>query len=333
MAAEVESMFSVREVPWHGLGTIVEDAPTSKDAIVMAGLDWNVVQKPIYQLDKMKPYKGILYDAQGNQVTTPLYEQMEIGGFVANVRDTDNSVLGIVTPKYKIVQNVDAFEFTDSLLGEDVKYETAGSLKDGRTIWLLARMPEYDILGDEIVPYICFANTHDGTGAVKVCMTNTRVVCNNTLNIALNSAKQMWSTKHMGNLTEKLSEAKHTLFMANKYNEELAIEAEKLADIKISDSRFEEIIDLLNPIDYENDSERKINNTKNIKEELFKCYNMYDISKFRGTGWGVVNAVADYVSHHDTERHTDTYTANRWGKIMAGNPELNKYYTALQKVV
>lgn len=94
MAALVESMFSVREKPWHGLGTIVKEAPDSREALRLAGLDWEVVQSPIF--------------------TT----HGKVEGFKANVRSTDRQVLGVVTDRYRVVQNTEAFAFTDALLGE-----------------------------------------------------------------------------------------------------------------------------------------------------------------------------------------------------------------------
>ena len=122
MAANVESMFYVREVPWHGLGTKVEEAPTSEEALRIAGLNWTVDQTPVYT------DSGLL-----------------IPGYKANRRSTDGSILGIVSDRYKIVQNTEAFEFTDAIVGETedgvVKYETAGSLCGGKRIWLLAKMP------------------------------------------------------------------------------------------------------------------------------------------------------------------------------------------------
>ena len=205
MSANVETMFSVRAVPWHGLGTIVEEAPTSKEAIELAGLNWKVESKPVFN--------------EKNE---------EIPGFIANTRNTDGKVFGIVSNRYNIVQNEDAFSFTDSLIGGDVKYETAGSLREGKTVWLLAKMPEKKILGDKVDPYICFTNSHDGFGAVKVCMTPVRVVCNNTLNLALDSASRMWSTRHIGDIQTKLQEAKITLLHANQYMNELNVTAEKL---------------------------------------------------------------------------------------------------------
>jgi len=109
MAANVESMFYVRETPWHGLGTKVKEAPASNDALILAGLNWQVLQEPIF---------------------TAASEPIE--GYKVNVRDSDRKVLGVVTDRYKVIQNNEAFAFTDELLGEGVRYETAGSLQGGK---------------------------------------------------------------------------------------------------------------------------------------------------------------------------------------------------------
>ena len=132
MSACVETMFYVREKPWHGLGVQVMEAPTSRDALILAGLDWQVEQHSVYT-------------AAGDRIP----------GYKANTRSSDHATLGIVTDRYQVVQNSEAFQFTDDLLGEGVTYETAGSLQGGRKVWLLARMPErYIIAGDEIAPYL-----------------------------------------------------------------------------------------------------------------------------------------------------------------------------------
>ena len=178
MAANVETMFYTRVAPWHGLGIRVESALSSQEALQASGLDWNVVQRPIM---------------------TSAYEP--IPGYKANIRDIDNKILGVVSDRYRVVQNAEAFAFTDALLGEGVKYETAGSLQEGRRIWLLAKLPDkYIIEGEQIEPYLVFSSSHDGSGAIKVAMTPVRVVCQNTLNMALSSAKRIWST---GNLVRR----------------------------------------------------------------------------------------------------------------------------------
>lgn len=300
MPACVETMFAVRQKPWHGLGEIVEEAPTAKDAIELAGLNWKVDSNPIFDMF-WNPIKG----------------------YRANTRSSDNSVLGIVTDKYEIVQNIDAFDFADNLIGEELRYETAGSLKKGRVIWLLAKMPERYICEDKFESYMCFANSHDGTGAVKIAMTPIRVVCNNTLNIALHDAKRSWSTKHMGNMNAKLSEARHTLELANEYLDILSTEADKLANEKMTDNEIRETLDKMFPV-ADDASDRQKQNIQNAKDGIMICMIRPDIKKFLNSKWGFINAVSDYVGHSAPARVTANYQENNWGKIMNGHPLLDK---------
>lgn len=197
MSAEVETMFYTREKPWHGLGTRVEEAPSSEDALILAGLDWRVSQRPIMTEDGL-----------------------EVPGFKVNLRENDRKILGVVTDRYKVVQNEEAFAFTDELLGEGVRYETAGSLQNGKRVWLLARLPDdFVVSGDAIAPYLVFMNSFDGTGAIKVAMTPVRVVCQNTLNLALSTASRTWSAKHTGDISGKMDDARNTLIYAGRYME------------------------------------------------------------------------------------------------------------------
>ena len=302
MSANVETMFSVREVPWHGLGTIVEDAPNSTEALILAGLDWDVVKKPVI--------------VDGNAVP----------GYVANVRSSDNSVLGIVSDRYKIVQNKQAFDFTDSLISSgEITYETAGSLKNGKTIWLLANLPDTTLVGDEVKTYICFTNSHDGKGAIRAMMTPVRVVCNNTLNCAINSAKRMWSMKHMGDMESKLAEAREALGLAEKYMKNLDIVATELAVKKMSDSEIETAI--LNLFPMEDNMTDRQKNTIDLSRKAFQtCLNMDDLANFKNTAWGFVNAASDFVSHVAPLRNTQSYRSNNWGSIMGGHPVFDKAF-------
>lgn len=302
MAANVETMFYAgREKPWHGLGVQVEDALCSDEALKMAGLDWEVNQEPIM--------------IESGDV---------IAGYKANVRDSDNAILGIVTDRYKVVQNTQAFDFTNGLIGGDVRYETAGSLQGGKRIWLLAKMPTKSILGDDVEPYLCFTNTHDGSGAIRICMTPIRVVCNNTLNIALDTAQRQWSTKHMGDLETKMEEARNCLAMANSYMIALDESSDRLANTKISDEAIMAAFDELFPVD-EKSTDRKKENVKQIKDEYMVCYFSPDISQFKGTVWGAVNAMSDLVCHNAPKRTTATYQENNWGRIMDGHPIMDRF--------
>lgn len=295
-----------RNLPWEGIGEVVSEAPTSAEALRLAGLDW-----------KVEPRK--IFDETGK----------EIPGFIANTRDRDNKVFGIVSERYNIIQNEEAFSFTDALIGNEVKYETAGALKGGKQVWLLAKMPQTEILGDRIDPYICFTNSHDGLGAVKVCMTPIRVWCSNTLNLALKGASRMWTTRHIGNIEQKLQEARLTLIHAKDYMAELNETAEKLASKKVTEAELESIFDSIYPIK-EGDSLRKINNITDMKEELFRCYNMPDIVQFKGTAWGLINAATDMAAHSTPKRLTETYRENNWGKIMTGHPLVDEIYKRVE---
>lgn len=304
MAANVETMFSVREKPWHGLGTIVMEAPTSADALRLAGLDWQVLQEPIY---------------------TEFGELIE--NYRANVRNSDRKVLGVVSDRYKVVQNVDAFSFTDELLGKGVRYETAGSLQDGKRVWLLARLPrEYIIAGERISPYLVFSNTHDGSGSVKVAVTPVRVVCNNTLNLALSTASRSFSMMHTGNIQDKIQEAKDTLFMAEKYMDCLGGEFEQLRRQRVTDVQVEEYISLLLPMEKEA-TQMQSKNILRLREDMRKrYYDAPDLQKVGNNAYRFINAVSDFATHANPLRRTTNYNENLFSRTIDGNPLIDKAY-------
>lgn len=306
MPANVETMMYVREKPWHGLGVRVEEAPRSAEALEIAGLDWTIEGRPVFN-----------------------DEGVQIMGYKANTRSSDGSVLGIVSNRYQVVQNEEAFEFTDALIGEGVTYETAGSLRGGRQIWLLGKMPERYIVGDKFEPYICFTNTHDGSGAVRACMTPIRVVCNNTLNAALSSAKRSWSTPHRGNVQSRLEEARQTLQLADVYMKHLEEQADKWANESLSMDKAEHIVSVMFALP-ENASERQKRNVQEAHDSIVACMLRPDLAQFLNTKWGFVNAISDFVGHSEPARRTANYDENRWGEIIGGHPLLDKAVTMME---
>lgn len=307
MAANVETMFCAKTPAWHGLGTVVKEAPSSEEAIRLAGLDWEVHSEPIFLKDKV------------------LIEDR-----FANVRVSDRKVLGILGKQYKIVQNKEAFDFVDSLLGEGITFESAGSLNEGRRIWLLANLPSKKILGDEIVPYLVFSNSHDGSKAVTAALTPTRVVCQNTLNLALNGAKRSWTIRHIGNIAKKKDEALHTLNLAFSYMDKMEEKAELLQQVKIKD--FSSIVKAVYPIE-EEASDRVRSNIDQLRSDVEGIYNFTeDLKKFKGSAWGVYNAFADHVSHVLPIRNTETLKERRFISLIDGNKILEKVQGILDKM-
>ncbi|MDO5538965.1 MAG: DUF932 domain-containing protein [Eubacteriales bacterium] len=304
MAANVETMFSVREKPWHGLGTIVAQAVSSKEALQLAGLDWKVEQTEVYT-------------AGGTRAE----------GYKANVRSSDGAVLGIVSDRYRIVQNEEAFAFTDALLGEGVRYETAGALQGGKKTWILAHLPhEYIITGERISPYLVFANSHDGSAAMKVAVTPVRVVCQNTLNLALQKAKRSWSAVHSGSITAKLDEAHKTLFMAEKYMDALGKEIEELQRVKMTDARVLDFIEELLPCGLEVSTVQKRNVEKLREDMKARYFDAPDLQEVERNAYRFINAVSDFATHAKPLRQTDRYKENLFLRTLDGNPMIDKAY-------
>lgn len=308
MSANVETMFYTREKPWHGLGTMVMEAPSSREALALAGLDWEVVQKPLVTDD------GI-----------------SVSGFRANVRDTDNRILGVVTDRYKVVQNKDAFAFTDELLGEGITYETAGALQGGRRTWILAKLPQrYIISGDEITPYLVFMNSHDGTGAIKAAMTPIRVVCQNTLNLALSTAKRSWSTNHVGDIRGKLEDARNTLLYAGEYMAELGKAIDSMNRQKLSDRKVYEYIDALFPL-LDNVMDMQKKNILKMKEDLkARYYDAPDLQHVGKNAYRFVNAVSDFATHARPLKERSNYKESLFARTVDGNAMIDRAYEMMK---
>ena len=303
----VENMFYVRQVPWHGLGIRVEEAPSSDEAIRIAGLDWKVIQEEIYSESGIRiPEK------------------------FANIRDIDNEVLGVVSKRYNIIQNNEAFDFVDNLVGGEVKYETAGSLSKGRNVWLLAQLPSEKILDDEISNYLVFSNSHDGKSAVKVCCTPIRVVCNNTLNIALSSAKRTWSITHSGDVGNKLVAARDTLRLNELYIDNMRKYMESIYTYSFNNVEgFADDIFGLNKGSELTGVARK--NAEMLRDDFIYRYNEApDLGNYRGTKAGVVLALTDHRSHRPHLRLTSTSNEKYMKEAIEGDAWLNNAIRVLE---
>lgn len=304
MAANVETMFYVREKPWHGLGTMVMDAPESKEALRLAGLDWRVIQKPVMTAD------GI-----------------PVPGFQANVRENDLQVLGIVTDRYRVVQNEEAFAFTDALLGEGVTYETAGSLQGGRRTWILAKLPQkYIMNGDEIAPYLVFMNSHDGTGAIKAAMTPIRVVCQNTLNLALAQAKRSWSVNHVGDIQGKIEDAKASLLYAEQYMGELGKELNQISRVRLSDRKVYEYIEALFPLPEQATPQQEKNRSRLMEEMKLRYFEAPDLKNVGKNAYRFLNAVSDFATHAKPLRERKNYRESLFARTVDGNALIDRAY-------
>lgn len=306
---EFDSGFSANGIrPWHNLPQmkVLKDGEYSTvvSALHEASLDWNVVQAPLYT------------DINGKKVVIP--------NQFANIIEEKGLVLGQVSKKYKIVQNVEALDFVNEIMnnGKNIRFESAGSLFNNKKIWLLARMDDRKVLGDDYETYLCFSNGFDGKSPVRVCVTNIRVECANLLQLAEKSSMRMWTTKHCGDIASKKREAIDTLGLVDAYLHSFEKRAEELTKIKMD---FDKFIDLVMPID-ENATDRIKSNTTYVRDTIKNIYvNKDDLQNFRGTGFGLYNAVADYYSNYPSLRNAPTVNDYRMEQSMMSEiPMLKK---------
>lgn len=302
----VETMFSARVKPWHNLGVVTKNALSSQEALIQSGLNWSVVQ-------------GDLYSSNNGRLEI-------VPDLIANIRQTDNKCLGVVTKKYRVLQNVEAFDFVNLLLGEGIEYESAGALNNGKTVWLLAKLPETEIVGDKIEPYLVFTNSHDGKNAIRVAVTPIRVVCQNTLNMALGGSKRIWSARHMGDLSDKMIQARLTLDLAKNYLLSLNEIGNQLSIQSINEQYSIDMSKILFPTK-DNDSNRKMEIAlKQQNDFLFRLQNAPDLENFRDTKWGVMNAITDSVLHSEPARQSKDYWENAFMNLLEGNTIIDKAY-------
>lgn len=299
----MNSFYSTRFSPWAKCdATIVKDALTSAEALKAAKLDFDVLQEPVF-------------DGQMNV----------IDGYRLNRKSDDGRILGMVSDRYKVVQNTDAFAFTDGLIGKGCTYENAGACYGWKTVWLQAKLEPRKIMGDDFSNFLFFKNSFDGKGAVKVCVTPIRIICQNMLNLAVRRASRVFSIRHTGDIAEKIKEADMTLELSQKYLTEVNADYVRLARIRLTAEKVQSIWENLFPIE-KDASEREVRNSVFQREAVKKAYSADDLGNFRGTGYGVLNAVSDMVTHTEPLRMTDSYWGNLFDKVTNGHPLIDRAY-------
>jgi len=291
MSANVQTMFSVKEVPWHGLGKIVEGLQTSKEAIVQAGLDWQVKKiKNEYTVKQGRT--KVRLEGKGHQV----------------VREDNMESLGVVGDRWTPTQNREAFNIMDEIIGRKAAvYETAGALGRGEKVWMLAKVKGLITLGgDDVVDkYFLIANAHDGTKAFKFAVTTVRVVCANTLHLALTEAEKaekIFSIRHTSNASEKIQKIVDYMGIASKKFEDFGELAQAMTKVKMNTAKFDEFLGLMGF-----DPEVKGGKKESIITDLRNAFTDSPGSKMvtaKGTLWGALNAVTFYTNHERPTRQT-----------------------------
>ena len=278
-------MMSAGEVPWHRLGTRLEQPATAREAIEVSGLNY------LAELRDTQTIDGI-----------PIPQRKAV------IRSDTQDVLGVVGNSYVPVQNHQAFGFLDAVVADGgMRYHTAGALGKGERVWMLAKLPD-DIRvknSDDITEkYLLLSNSHDGSSSLRVFFTPIRVVCANTLAIAeRNGRGQGISIIHKGDLATKVQQAQEVLGLAKRFYDDAEEKINRLAHHYPSVRQLEEYFKLVYPDSPDGESARM----KNVRQEMLRLFEHgigHDLPVIRYTTWTALNAVTEYVDHYRSTRGT-----------------------------
>ena len=330
-----------RERAWHGLGQVVEEPMFVADALKLCHADFNVGLQPVVALSQE------LIEAMENHtfINASMLKDLLVENTMATMRQDTNKSLGIVSDKYGIVQNVDAFKFVDLFCsGEKTDrdhtpvIETCGVLGKGERIFVTAKFPKPIVLDakrDDLVEmYVVFTTTHDGTGAVRCVCTPVRVVCNNTLNWAMKDNIGRIAFRHSSKVMDRLDLlnaenaefAYKALNVAEVYANGLKESFDHLRNIKLAERDLDNIIAqvVLAP-----DAAKEFIQTRNIESELIKTRgrNIFlgvkeclesgvgQEGQERGTAMWLMNGLTSYYQNEATERSNEI----KFDSILDGN--------------
>jgi phage/plasmid-like protein (TIGR03299 family) len=285
------SFFTAKEKAWHGLGQLVPEAVTAEEAIKLANLDYTVGITKIYADigTKEKP------------------QAKEIQGSFATYRTDTKDVFGIVGSRYTVVQNSEAFSFFDPFIDKkDAVFETAGVLGKGEAVFITAKLPKNIVVAnnDVIEQYILLTMSHDGSASIQAMFTPIRVVCNNTLQFALKSAKKKISIKHTASSRDKLKEASKLLGIISNNQAKLGEAYNHLYKTPCTDQQFGRLLGALYYTDEEiyqmekNKVKAREVLSTNKYNKMMNALDYYQTGvgqqDIKGTMWGAYNAITGY---------------------------------------
>lgn len=302
------AFFSAREVAWHKLGTVTEGALTAEDALKTAQLDWEVI-KADDPVSTMVPMFGNSAMEQGSleEITYP----DKFMTYRYHPKTKKAQALGVVGNRYTPVQNLQAFSFLNAVADESgAVFETAGSIDGGKKVFMTMKMPEGLQIGgvDAIDLYLMAWNTHDGTSSFNVLVTPIRVVCQNTLTAAIESAKSTFTLRHTPKVDSKIQAARETLKLTWKYTQSFEQLANDLLSQKMSDKEFYSLVENVFPID-DPESPRAVTMAETARGTLNGLWKASTQANIFGTKWAAYNAFTEYADWAKPVRDKNPDTA------------------------
>jgi phage/plasmid-like protein (TIGR03299 family) len=329
MAHEIESFSSLREPAWHGLGTVFTEEKTTAEMLDSANLsNWNVRLEDVEIPSHLNSDKSYQYVIRTNPFD-----------------NTSTDVLGVVGQRYVPLQNEDLFSFGDNILDGGGRWETAGSLRGGRVVFGSLALERETILdpkgvADKVKTYLLINTSHDGSIAIQASITPVRVVCANTLNLALgsikkkNGVKQSFKIRHTQTAEGKIQIARETLGLANKYMDEFDKMAHAMIQTEVDAKMFNDIILAAYPKP-EKDAKGALKKWENKVDLINDIYTGEFNGMIAGNAWGAFNALTERIDWYRSARggSNESILAGASGFDPVVNAEKNRLLKVVQSVI
>ena len=292
------SMFYINEVPWHGLGTKLNQPATAQAAIQAAQLDWKVVKLPLFAGSKR----------------IPVPDRFAVVRRTGDLIQRSDPVLGVVSNEYTPLQNYQAFQFFDPIVGQNAAiYHTAGALGNGERVWILAKLPGHiRVAGDDLTEkYLLLSNSHDGKSSVTIKFTPVRVVCQNTLTLALNEGSA-WRVSHHSDIHQKLKQAHEMLGLITEKFGEMEQTFRAMSRVKLDQNRLAEYLASVYPDSTEPDKQLLVNRDRDWSGYFFDQGRGNREPGVIGSLWAGFNGVTEWIDHRKTRQNSNQRLQSAW---------------------
>lgn len=301
------NIFVDRTTTWHAIGKDVQECKNMEQVLLKSGLDYEVTKMPVFAGGIEIPNRFVT--ARPGKDGPHFYD--------------------VVSDKFQVVQNREAFEFVN-YMGDELQFEKAGETQNGM-VYIIGKLPSVNILGDEFTPHVLFRNGFSGKIKITAAICPLRLVCQNQFNFAFKNTQNTITIRHVANAEVKLQEARDVLKLSADYMAELNTVAEQYATQKLTKAGVERVLNQLFPIvDRENMNPFKLHQLEDAKAKFVKAYNAEDNRNFRGTAWGMVNAYTDFLTHKPAAGNTATKDEGKFMAVTFNPAFMNAIFSALQ---
>ena len=284
-----QTVYVDRTTTWHNIGKNVGECKDVRQVLEASGLNYNVRKAEVL-----------------NTVTGEV-----IPNRFVTMREHDGHMYDIVSDKFEVIQNREAFDFVN-YMGDEVSFEKAGETENGM-VYIIAKLPEVDILGDAFIPHVIFRNGFSGKTKIQAAICPLRIVCQNQFNFAFKETQNAIAIRHVQNAQAKLEEAREVLKMSADYMQRLNNMAEKYAGVKLSEVKLNELLNIMFPLgNVEGMNAFKKHQLEDQLARFRTAYLADDNSNFRGTAWGVINAYTDFITHKVPQGKAATKEENKF---------------------